>query len=127
MNSRCMAWVPPVVACAISAAYIFVFGIDWGFTLRSGTMPSAMVTGLILSVWASVPYLILLPIARREGRLLFTIIAVIVILAFGMFSMDRGRHTPGDEGGSYIVVPIQQMVIAAAILFGRWGIRRAAG
>ena len=86
-----------------------------------------MVTGLILSVWASVPYLILLPIARREGRLLFTIIAVIVILAFGMFSMDRGRHTPGDEGGSYIVVPIQQMVIAAAILFGRWGIRRAAG
>jgi hypothetical protein len=127
MNSRCMAWVPLVVACAISAAYIFVFGIDWGFTLRSGTVPSAMVTGLILSVWASVPYLILLPIARREGRLLFTIIAVIVILAFGMFSMDRGRHTPGDEGGSYIVVPIQQMVIAAAILFGRWGIRRAAG
>jgi hypothetical protein len=61
-------------------------------------MPSAIVTGLILSVWASVPYLILLPIARREGRLLFTIIAVLVILGFGMFSMDRGRHTPGDDG-----------------------------
>jgi hypothetical protein len=127
MNSKRMAWVPLVVACAISVAYIFVFGVDWGFTIRSGTMPSAIVTGLILSVWASVPYLILLPIARREGRLLFTITAVLVILAFGMFSMDRGRHTPGDEGGSYIVVPFQQMVIAAVILFGRWGIRRVAG
>jgi hypothetical protein len=127
MNSKRMAWVPLVVAWAISVAYIFVFGVDWGFTIRSGTMPSAIVTGLILSVWASVPYLILLPIARREGRLLFTITAVLVILAFGMFSMDRGRHTPGDEGGSYIVVPFQQMVIAAVILFGRWGIRRVAG
>ena len=77
-------------------------------------------------LWASVPYLILLPNARREGQLLFTIIAVLVILAFGMFSLDRGRHTAGDEGGSYIVVPIQQMVIAAVILLGRWGIRRIA-
>jgi hypothetical protein len=124
MNPKQMAWLPVAVACAISAAYIFVFGVDWAFTIRSGTMPSAIVTGLVLSVWASVPYLILLPIARREGRLLFTIIAVLVILAFGTFFMDRGRHTPGDEGGSYIVVPFQQMVIAAAILFGRWGIRR---
>ncbi len=103
---------------------LFVFGVDWGFTVRSGTVPSAIFTGLIISVWASVPYLILLPVARREGSSLFTIITVLVILAFGMFSLDRGRHTPGDEGGSYIVVSFQQMVIAAVILFGRWGIRR---
>jgi hypothetical protein len=127
MNFKRVAWLPLVVPCAISVGYIFVFGVDWGFTIRSGTMPSAIVTGLILSVRASVPYLIFLPIARREGRLPFTIIAVLVILAFGMFSLDRGRHTPGDEGGSYIVVPFQQMVIAAVILFGRWGIRRVAG
>ena len=119
-----MAWVPLVVACAISVVYIFVFGVDWGFTVRSGTMPSAIFTGLILSVWASVPYFILLPIARREGQPLFTIIPVLVILAFGMFAMDRGRHTPGDEGGSYIVVPFQQIVIAAVVLFGWWGTRR---
>jgi hypothetical protein len=87
-------------------------------------MPSAIFTGLILSVWASVPYFILLPIARREGQPLFTIIPVLVILAFGMFAMDRGRHTPGDEGGSYIVVPFQQIVIAAVVLFGWWGTRR---
>ena len=123
MNSKRMAWVPLVVACAISAAYVFVFGVDWGFIIRSGTMPSAVVTALILSVWASVPYLVLLPIAR-EGRLPFTIIAVLIILALGMFSMYRARHTPGDDGWSYIVVPLQQMVIAAAILFGRRGLRR---
>jgi hypothetical protein len=126
MNSTRMAWFPLVVACAISGAYIFVFGVDWGFTTRSGTMSSAIFTALILSIWASVPYLILLPIARREGRLLLTILAALVILAFGMFSMDRGRHTPGDEGGSYIVVPIEQMGIAAVILFGWWGVRRIA-
>jgi hypothetical protein len=124
MSSKRMAWVPLVVACAISVVYIFVFGVDWGFTVRSGTMPSAIFTGLILSVWASVPYFILLPIARREGQPLFTIIPVLVILAFGMFAMDRGRHTPGDEGGSYIVVPFQQIVIAAVVLFGWWGTRR---
>jgi hypothetical protein len=126
MSSKRMAWVPLVVACAISVVYIFVFGVDWGFTVRSGTMPSAIFTGLILSVWASVPYFILLPIARREGQPLFTIIPVLVILAFGMFAMDRGRHTPGDEGGSYIVVPFQQIVIAAVVLFGWWGTRRLA-
>jgi hypothetical protein len=124
MSSKRMAWVPLVVAWAISVAYIFVFGVDWGFTFRSGAVPSAIVTALILSVWASVPYLILLPIARRQGPSLLTILAVLVILAFGMFAMDRGRHTPGDEGGSYIVVPFQQMVIAAIIFFGWWGIRR---
>jgi hypothetical protein len=63
-------------------------------------------------------------IARRVDRPLFTILAVLVILAFGMFSMDRGRHMPGDEGGSYIVVPFQQIVIAAVILVGWRGIRR---
>jgi hypothetical protein len=125
MSSKRMAWIPLVVAGAISVAYIFVFGVDWGFTVRSGTMPSAIVTGLILSVWASVPYLVLFPIAR-ESRSLFTIIAVLVILTFGMFLMNRGRHTPGDEGGSYIVVPFQQMVIAAVILFGWRRIRRLA-
>ena|ERR1700683_2060870 len=124
MRSKRIGWIPLVVACAISVAYIFVFGVDWGFTLRSGSLPSAILTGLILSVWASVPYLILLPIARREGRTMLTILAVLIILAFGMFSMDRGRHMPGDEGGSYIVVPFQQMVIAAVVLFGWWGIRR---
>jgi hypothetical protein len=108
----------------MSVAYIFVFGVDWGFTVRNGAVPSAIVTGLILSVWAAVPYLILLPIARREGGSLITILAVLVILAFGMFSMERGRHTPGDEGGSYIVVPFQQMGIAAVILFGWSRIRR---
>jgi hypothetical protein len=127
MNSKRIAWITIVVGCAISVAYIFVFGVDWGFTIRSGTVPSAIVTGLILSVWTSVPYLILLPNARREGQLLFTIIAVLAILVFGMFSMDRGRHIPGDEGGSYIVVPFQQMVIAAVVLFGRWSMRRVAG
>jgi hypothetical protein len=100
MSSKRMAWIPLVVACAISVVYIFVFGVDWGFTVRSGTMPSAIVTGLILSVWASVPYLILLPIAR-EGRPLFTIIAVLVILTFGMFSMNRGRHTRSRMNSSH--------------------------
>jgi hypothetical protein len=121
-----MAWFPLVGACAVSVAYIFVFGVDWPFTLRSGTLPSAIVTGLILSVWACVPYLILLPIARREGQSLFTILAVLVILAFGMFSMDRARHMPGDEAGSYIVVPFQQVVIAAVLRFSWRGIRRMA-
>src|ERR1700678_3484391 len=108
MSSKRLAWVPLAVACAISAAYIFLFGVDWGFTFRSGTLPSAIFTGLLLSVWASVPYLILLPMAQRESRSLFTILAVLAILSFGLFSMDQGRHTPGDEGGSYIVVPFQQ-------------------
>jgi hypothetical protein len=124
MSSKLATWVPLVVACGISAAYIFVFGVDWGFTFRSGTVPSAVATGLILSAWASVPYFILLPIARREGLSLITILAVLAILAFGMFSIERGRHMPGDEGGSYIVVPLQQMVIAAVVLFGWRSIRR---
>jgi hypothetical protein len=124
MRSKRMAWVPLVVACAISAAYIFVFGVDWGFTFGSSTLPSAIFTGLILSAWAAVPYLILLPMAQREDRSLITILAVLVILALGMLLMNRGRHTPGDEGGSYIVVPFQQMVIAALIRFGWRGIRR---
>jgi hypothetical protein len=124
MRSKRIGWIPLVVACAISVAYIFVFGVDWGFALRSGTLPSAILTGLILSVWASVPYLILLPIARREDRTMFTILAVLIILAFGMYSMDRGRRMPGDEGGSYIVVPFQQMLIATVVLFAWWGIRR---
>jgi hypothetical protein len=118
-----MAWVPLVVAGAISVAYTFVFGIDWGFTFRSGTVSSAIVTGLFLSVWAYVPYLVLVPIGRQGGQLLFTTLAALVILAFGMLAMDRGRHTPGDEGGSYIIVPIQQMGIAAAIRFCWWAIR----
>jgi hypothetical protein len=126
MSLKRMTWVPLVVACAISVAYIFILGIDWGFTIRRGTLPSAIVMGLLLSVWASVPYLILLPMAQRERRALFTILAVLAILAFGMFSMDRARHMPGDEGGSFIVVPLQQMAIAAAILFGWRGIRRLA-
>jgi hypothetical protein len=126
MRSMRMAWVPLIVACAISLAYIFVNGVDWGFTVRTGTLPSAIVTGLILSVWASVPYLLLLPIARRDGQSLFPIFAVLVIVAFGMYSMDKGRHTPGDEGGSYIVVPLQQMAIAAVILCGWRGIRKIA-
>ena len=67
MSSRRMALVPLVVACAISVAYIFVFGIDWGFTFRSSTVPSAIFTGLLLSAWASVPYFILLPMAQRAG------------------------------------------------------------
>jgi hypothetical protein len=124
MSAKRMALVSIAVACAISVAYIFVFGVDWGFTFRSGTVLSAVFTGLILSVWASVPYLILLPIARRDSRSWLMILAVLVLLAFGMFSMDRGRHTPGDEGGSYIVVPFQQMVIAAAILLCWRGVRR---
>jgi hypothetical protein len=126
MSIKRLAWVPLVAAWAASVAYIFAFGVDWEFTLRSGTVPSAIVTGAILSVWASVPYLILLPMAGREGRPLFTVLAVLVILTFGLFSMDRGRHTPGDEGGSYIVVPLQQIGIAAVILFGWKGIRRIA-
>jgi hypothetical protein len=124
MSSKLVMWVPLVVASGISAAYIFVVGVDWGFTFRSGTVPSAIVTGLILSVWASVPYFILLPIARREGLSLITILAVTVIVAFGWFSIERGRHITGDAGGSYIVVPFQQMVIAAVILIGWRSIRR---
>jgi hypothetical protein len=126
MSAKRIAWIPLVVAWAISVVYIFVFGVDWGFTVRSGTMPSAIFTGLILSVWASVPYFVLLPIARRDGQPLFTIITALILLAFGMFAMDRGRHTPGDEGGSYIVVPVQQLAIAALILFGWRGVRRKA-
>ena len=124
MNSRRIAWVPLVVACAISAAYVFGFGVDWGFTVRSRTVPSAILTALILSAWASVPYLILSPIARKERQSLFTILVVLVILAFGMFAMDRARRMPGDEGGSYIVVPFEQMLIAAVVLFGWRRIRR---
>ncbi len=126
MSGKRIAWVPLVVAWAISVVYIFVYGVDWGFTVRSGTMPSAIFTGLILSVWASVPYLIFLPIARRDGQLLFTMFTASVLLAFGMFAMDRGRHTLGDEGGSYIVVPVQQVAIAALIVFGWRGFRRKA-
>jgi hypothetical protein len=126
MSAKRIAWIPLVVAWAISVVYIFVFGVDWGFTVRSGTMPSAIFTGLILSVWASVPYFVLVPIARRDGQPLFTIITALILLAFGMFAMDRGRHTPGDEGGSYIVVPVQQLAIAALILFGWRGVRRKA-
>jgi uncharacterized membrane protein YfcA len=76
--------------------------------------------------WAPlvVPYLILLPGARREGGLMFAILASSLVLASGFFALERGRHTVGDEGGSYVVVPIQQMVIAAAILVAWWGIRR---
>lgn len=118
MNSRRITWVPLAVACAISAAYVFGFGVDWGFTVRSRTVPSAILTALILSAWASVPYLILSPIARKERQSLFTILVVLVILAFGMFAMDRARRMPGDEGGSYIVVPFEQMLIAAVVLFG---------
>ncbi len=124
MNSRRIAWVPLVVACAISAAYVFGFGVDWGFTVRSRTVPSAILTALILSAWASVPYLILSPIARKERQSLFTILVVLVILAFGMFAMDRARRMPGDAGGSYIVVPFEQMLIAAVVLFGWRRIRR---
>ena len=124
MTFRRMAWAPLVVACAISIAYIFIFGADWEFTIKNGTVPSTVFTCLLLSAWASLPYLILLPIGRREGQLLLTTLAVLVILAFGMISMEHGRHTPGDEGGSYIVVPFEQLMIAAAILFGWWGIRR---
>ena len=51
MSSKLLMWVPLVVASGISAAYIFVVGVDWGFTLRSGTVPSAIVTGVILSAW----------------------------------------------------------------------------
>ncbi len=122
MSSKLATWLPLVVASGISAAYIFVFGVDWGFTFRSGTVSSAVATGFILSAWASVPYFMLLPIARRQG--LIAILAVLVILAFGMFSIERGRHTPGDEGGSYIVVPLQQVVISAVVLFGWRSIRK---
>jgi hypothetical protein len=124
MSSKLLMWVPLVAASGISATYIFVVGVDWEFTFRSGTVALAIVTSLILSAWASVPYFILLPIARREGLSLITILAVTVILAFGLLSIERGRHTPGDEGGSYIVVPFQQMVIAAVILIGWRSIRR---
>jgi hypothetical protein len=87
-------------------------------------VPSAILTALILSAWASVPYLILSPIARKERQSLFTILVVLVILAFGMFAMDRARRMPGDAGGSYIVVPFEQMLIAAVVLFGWRRIRR---
>ena len=40
MRSKRVAWAPLVAACAISVAYILVFGVDWGFTFRSGTLPS---------------------------------------------------------------------------------------
>ena len=126
MTFKRMAWAPLVAACAISITYIFAFGVEWGFIVKNGAVPSAIFTCLVLSVWASLPYLILLPIGRREGQLLLTTLAVLVILAFGMISMDRGRHTPGDEGGSYIVVPFEQLMIAGAIFFGWWGIRRLA-
>jgi len=123
MSSKGMGWVPLVVAGAISIAYIMVVGVDWGSTIRTGTVPSAIFTGVIVSVCASVPYLILLPDARREGGLMFAILAGSLILAFGFFALERGRHAPGDEGGSFIVVPIQQMVIAAAVRWGWRGIR----
>jgi hypothetical protein len=120
-----MAMLSLVAACAISVAYIFAFGVDWAFTFRSSTVASAAFTCLILSAWASVPYFILLPMARRESRSLLTILAATVILSFGIFSMNQGRHTPGDEGGSYIVVPLQQMLIAGVILLG-WRLIRGA-
>jgi hypothetical protein len=39
--------------------------------------------------------------------------------------MESGRHEPGDEGGSYIVVAFQQVLCAIVILAGWWGVRRA--
>ena len=118
MKSKLATWVPIVVACGISAAYIFAVGVDWGFTFRSGTVAGAIITGILVSAWAAAPYFILLPIARREGLPLITILSVLGVLAFGFFSIERGRHMPGDEGGSYIVVPFEQMVIAAVLSFG---------
>jgi hypothetical protein len=126
MSIKRLAWIPLLAAWVASVVYIFVFGIDWEFTLRSDTVPSAVVTGLIVSIWASVPYLVLLPMAGRDGGPLFTVLAVIIILTFGWFSMDLGRHTPGNEGGSYIVVPLQQIAVAIVILLGWKGIRRMA-
>jgi hypothetical protein len=127
MNVKRAALVPLIAACAISIAYIFLFGVDWKFTFQSGTVASAIFTALILSAWASVPYLMLLPIVRREDRpLIISTLAALIILVVGMYWMDVGRHTVGDEGGSFIVVPLKQMLIAALIVLGWQGIRRAA-
>jgi hypothetical protein len=127
MNPKRAALVPLIVASAISIAYIFVFGVDWKFTFQSGTVASAIFTGSILSAWASVPYLMLLPIARKEARPpIISTLAALIMLIVGMYWMDVGRHTPGDEGGSFIVVPLKQMLVAALIVLGWRGIRRAA-
>jgi hypothetical protein len=126
MNTKRAALVPLIAACAMSIAYIFWFGVDWKFTFQSGTVSSAVFTGLILSAWASVPYLMLLPIVQRENRpLIISALAALIILLVGVYWMGVGRHTAGDEGGSFIVVPLKQMLIAALIALGWQGIRRA--
>lgn len=86
MNTKRAALVPLIAACAMSIAYIFWFGVDWKFTFQSGTVSSAVFTGLILSAWASVPYLMLLPIVQRENRpLIISALAALIILLVGVY------------------------------------------
>jgi len=63
----------------------------------------------------------LLPIVQRENRpLIISALAALIILLVGVYWMGVGRHTAGDEGGSFMVVPLKQMLIAALIaLAGR--------
>jgi hypothetical protein len=125
MTFKRAAFVSIAAACATSLIYVFITGVSWDFVVRSGSLPSAIFTALVVSAWACVPYLILLPIAQREGSPLFAIFTVLGILGFGLYSMESGRHEPGDEGGSYIVVAFQQVLSAIVILAGWWGVRRA--
>jgi hypothetical protein len=110
-------------ACVTSVTYVFSTGVDWTVAVRSGIVASSFVTALILSAWTCVPYLMLLPTAGRHGSPPFAIFALFCILAFGLYSMQQGRHEPGDEGGSYIVMPFQQLLCAIVILFAWFGMR----
>ena len=123
-GSRRTVLIPFVIACALSLSYIFIVGIDWGFDRRVGVVTSAIFTGLILSSWATVPYLVLLPIALREARFkALAPMAVLMVFAFGAFTMHHEmRHMPGDEG-LYFVIPAQQLAIAVVILVSWLAVR----
>jgi hypothetical protein len=79
-------------ACVTSVTYVFSTGVDWTVAVRSGIVASSFVTALILSAWTCVPYLMLLPTAGRHGSPPFAIFALFCILAFGLYSMQQGRH-----------------------------------
>ena len=123
-SNRLMVLIPFVVACSLSVGYVFLVGADWGFSHKVGAMAETICSCLILSAWAVVPYLALLPLAlSQNGFKALPSIAVLVVFAIGVFLVfDQQHHQPGDEG-LYVVVPAEQLALAVVILLGWVGVR----